>query len=125
MANEGKADPKQAVDELKKAVEEEEVIKKELEAEINPKDKELDIAPEEPPKVEPEIKPEVDTPIVKEPKPKLKPEEEIEQAIEGKQNFPQQVQAMVRETRKLSDRMAPKINDLVGDLNKLDDAVGS
>ena len=48
MANEGKADPKQAVDDLKKAVEEEEVIKKELEAEINPKDKELDIAPEEP-----------------------------------------------------------------------------
>lgn len=125
MAKEGKTDPKQAVEDLKKAVEEEEVIKKELEAEINPKDKELDIAPEEPPKVEPEVKPEVDAPIVKEPKPKLNPEEEIEQAIDGKQNFPQQVQAMVRETRKLSDRMAPKINNLVVDLTKLDDAISN
>lgn len=135
MAKEGKADPKQAVENLKKAIEEEEVIKKELEAEIDPKDKELDIAPEEPtvePELEefdlefkPKVKPKVEAPVVEEPKPKLKPEEEIEQAIEGKQNFPQQVQAMVRETRKLSDRMAPKINDLVGDLNKLDDAIGT
>lgn len=125
MAKEGKADPKEAVEDLKKAVEEEEAVRKELEIEIDPKDKELGLEEPEVPTIEPEVKPEVEAPVVEEPKPKLNPEDEIERAIQDKQDFPQQVQAMVRETRKLSNQMAPKVNGLAADLIKLDDAINS
>ena len=59
MAKEGKADPKEAVEDLK-AIEEEEAVRKELEIEIDPKDKELGLEQPEVPTVEPEVKPEVE-----------------------------------------------------------------
>jgi len=134
MAKEGKADPKEAVEDLKKAIEEEEAVRKELEIEIDPKDKELGLEEPEAPTLETKPKAEKpvvteklegDIPIVEKPKPKLNPEDEIERAIQDKQDFPQQVQAMVRETRKLSNQMTPKVNGLAADLIKLDDAINA
>jgi hypothetical protein len=56
-------------------------------------------------------------------KPKLNPEDEIEQIIAGKENFPQQVQAMLRETVKLSNRMSPKVTDLISSLKSLENGI--
>lgn len=122
-ASKGKADPKQAIEELDNAIKEENKFRKELEAEVNPQDKELGLVDE--PKIEPKpkVEAEVEEPVVDVAKPKLNPEDEIEEAIQGKENFPQQVQAMVRETRKLSNKMTPRINKLVKSMTDLDDAI--
>ena len=136
-ASEGKAEPEKAVQEFKKAIDEEEALKRSLEKEIDPVDEKLGLKPEEIKAEEPTVsvkeqeapKPTIEAkpaegpkPIVGEPK-KLNPEDEIEQIIAGKENFPQQVQAMLRETVKLSNRMSPKVTDLVSSLTSLENGI--
>ena len=126
-ASEGKAEPEKAVQEFKKAIDEEEALKRNLEKEIDPVDEKLGLKPEEIKADEPTVttkeqeapKPRLESPK----KPKLNPEDEIEQIIAGKENFPQQVQAMLRETVKLSNRMSPKVTDLISSLKSLENGI--
>lgn len=57
------------------------------------------------------------------PAPRVDPADEVFQFIQGQRNYPLQVQAMVQETIKLSQRLTPKVNSLVEDISKLDNAV--
>lgn len=128
-AAEGKADPEKALKDLKEAVEEENAIKQDLSEQIDPAKNDFDVElkpkVDEPelPKAEEPVKPEVETPVVEKPKPKVDPADEVFQFIQGQRNYPLQVQAMVQETIKLSQRLTPKVNNLVEDISKLDNAV--
>lgn len=63
---------------------------------------------------------EVEAPVVEEPKPKLNPEDEVLAVIQGKENWPQQVQALTKETAQLSNRLTPKISAAINEINQLD-----
>ena len=121
-ASEGKADPEQALKDLKDAVEEENAIKADLREQVNPTKNDFNIKPDEleAPKVEEPVKPEVEAPVVEEPKPKLNPEDEVLAVIQGKENWPQQVQALTKETAQLSNRLTPKISAAINEINQLD-----
>ena len=125
-ASEGKADPEKALKDLKEAVEEENAIKQDLSEQIDPAKNDFDVKLK--PKVdEPELedfdlefKPKAETPVVEKPKPKADPADEVFQFIQGKENWPQQVQALTKETAQLSNRLTPKISAAINEINQLD-----
>lgn len=127
-ANEGKADPVEALQALKKSVEEEVALKEDLLSNIKPVDDRVDPTQsfddvvkslEEPTPPKPEVTKEE----VKVEKPVVDPELELEDIINRGKSLPDKIDALVRFNVALDGEMTPKINTLVESLTAFDEQI--
>lgn len=127
-ANEGKADPVEALQALKKSVEEEVALKEDLLSNIKPVDDRVDTTQsfddvvkslEEPTPPKPDVPKEE----VKVEKPVVDPELELEDIINRGKSLPDKIDALVRFNVALDGEMTPKINTLVESLTAFDEQI--